>query len=634
MSSGASARNHLVAVAAVVPLVPAWRVDRPFDYVVPEGMDVVAGALVRVGFGNRRVRAVVLSVTDAAPERPLEPILGVVFPAPVAPPPMDEVLGYIAKRYVVPTARAFSMVVPPRVRVRVEGSGDGRPGPVPSRLLRYRGGRELVAALGAGRGGTWCVRTLPGEDHGALIAEIVVAAGGRALVAVPEVHYGSSVIESLQKVWPDIARVDSSVPGGDRSRAWARLGRGAGPGVGGRAAVLAPAVDLRAIVIDEEHHPSFKEDRAPRYDARRVALERARLSGAACILLSSTPSLESGAAAEAGRFTSVEPDRAAERATRPLIEMVEPQEDRAITHTLHDRIRRTLRGGGRVALLVPGRGYARALWCSECRRSARCPMCEAGLFYDRGLARVRCVRCGYAGQPPDVCEGCGASAFRFVGVGSERLEEQIASAFPRARVVRVDPDVLESGDRLPDLEASDIYVTTWIGTKASLRPEVSLVGVLNADWMIRRPDFRAAERGYQALAEMAEWAGPASGGGRLVLQTAEPRHHALQALARADYRFFLTRELQHRRELSYPPFSELIKIGAGGPDAAGDIDEVGRVCRDAGATVLGPIALRGSDESWQILIKCSDAMAIADALRDLVQHAHLRTRVRVDVDPR
>jgi primosomal protein N' (replication factor Y) len=214
------------------------------------------------------------------------------------------------------------------------------------------------------------------------------------------------------------------------------------------------------------------------------------------------------------------------------------------------------------------------------------------------------------------------------------MEEQIASAFPRARVMRVDPDVLENADELPDMDASDIYVTTWIGTKAALRPEVSLVGVLDADWMIRRPDFRAAERGYQALAEMAEWAGPASEGGRLVLQTAEPRHHALQALARADYRFFLTRELEQRRELSYPPFSELIKIGARGAGASRDIEEVGRVCRDAGATVLGPIAIRGGDESWQVLVKCSDAMDIADALRELVRRARFGGRVRIDVDPR
>jgi primosomal protein N' (replication factor Y) (superfamily II helicase) len=448
------------------------------------------------------------------------------------------------------------------------------------------------------------------------------------------VRYGSRVIESLARIWPELARVDSSVSSSERSAAWARLGLGASPGAGGRAALLAPAVDVRAIVVDEEHHHSFKEDRSPRYDARRVALERARAASAACVLVSSSPTLETGAAVLDGGLGSIEPERKEERAARPIIEMVEPQPDRALTHTLHERIAQTLREGGRVALLVPGRGYARALWCAECRRSVRCPRCEAGLFFDRNPPRVRCARCGYDERAPDVCPHCGANEFRYVGAGSERLSEQVAASFPRASVIRVDPDVLEKAKGLPDLSASDIYVTTWIGTKASLRPDVALVGVLDADWLIRRPDFRSAERAYQALVEMAEWAGPASGGGRLVIQTSEPNHHALQALARADYTFFLTRELEHRRELSYPPFSELVKVGAAGTSAQEVIRKAARICRRAGASVLGPIPIRGPEETWQILAKASDAMVVAEALRDFVRGTRFEARLRIDVDPR
>jgi primosomal protein N' (replication factor Y) (superfamily II helicase) len=210
----------------------------------------------------------------------------------------------------------------------------------------------------------------------------------------------------------------------------------------------------------------------------------------------------------------------------------------------------------------------------------------------------------------------------------------VASSFPRAHVMRVDPDVLEKAEELPDLSASDIYVTTWIGTKAALRPDVALVGVLDADWLIRRLDFRAAERAHQALAEMAEWAGPASDGGRLVIQTAEPNHHALQALARADYTFFLKRELEHRRELSYPPFSELVKVSAVGTSAREDIRKAARTCRGAGGTVLGPIPIPGPEGTWQILAKSPDAMVVGEALRDLVRGARLESRLRIDVDPR
>jgi primosomal protein N' (replication factor Y) (superfamily II helicase) len=634
MTSADSATDGSATLASVVPIVPAWRVDREFDYIVPPGLDVRPGSLVRVGFGGRRVRAVVVSVGRGRPDRDLEPVSALVFPTPVAPPPMIDVLSYIAHRYVVPRARAFSLVIPPRVRVRVDEPARVPDGPAPKLLTRYRGGRALVDALADGRPGAWCLRALPGEDHGRLIAEVVSAAGGRALVAVPEVRYCSLVIDSLARIWPDLARVDSSVPSSERSVAWARLGLGSAPGAGGRAALLAPAVDVNAIVVDEEHHPSFKEVRSPRYDARRVALERARAASAVCVLVSSSPTLETGAAVLDGRLGSIEPDRSEERGARPIIEMVEPQAGRALTHILHERIARTLRAGGRVALLVPGRGYARALWCAECRRSVRCPRCEAGLFFDRRPIRVRCARCGYAERPPDVCPHCGANEFRYVGAGSERLAEQVASSFPRAHVMRVDPDVLEKAEELPDLSASDIYVTTWIGTKAALRPDVALVGVLDADWLIRRPDFRAAERAHQALAEMAEWAGPASDGGRLVIQTAEPNHHALQALARADYTFFLKRELEHRRELSYPPFSELVKVSAVGTSAREDIRKAARTCRGAGGTVLGPIPIPGPEGTWQILAKSPDAMVVGEALRDLVRGARLESRLRIDVDPR
>jgi primosomal protein N' (replication factor Y) len=220
-----------------------------------------------------------------------------------------------------------------------------------------------------------------------------------------------------------------------------------------------------------------------------------------------------------------------------------------------------------------------------------------------------------------------------MGAGSERIAEQIARAFPRATVARVDPGSI--GDE--SARAADIYVTTWIGTKESLRPEVGLVGVLNADVLIRRPDFRAAETGYQALAEMAEWAGRASEDGRLLIQTSEPGHHALQAIVRADYRFFLDRELPLRQELGYPPFSELIRATALGPRA----DEVIRAAADAcgdGARVLGPMAARvdgrRDPNARGILAKCADATVVAEGLRDILAAVPAGNRLTIDVDPR
>ena len=202
----------------------------------------------------------------------------------------------------------------------------------------------------------------------------------------------------------------------------------------------------------------------------------------------------------------------------------------------------------------------------------------------------------------------------------------------------MDPDVIGDVDQHPG--EVDIYVTTWIGTKPALRPNVALVGVLDADSLLRRPDFRAAENTYQALAAMAAWAGPASEGGRLVVQTAEPEHYSIQAVIRADYGFWLERELTERRELNYPPFTELIRATGYGPRRQGLIERAAGVARATGARVLGPVEVRSVvgegelEEGLEILIKVDDAEPVARELRGILASAPAGSRLRVDVDPR
>lgn len=635
-TTSAASSPDLVSVAAVVPLVPVWRVDRTFDYLIPEDLDVRVGSLVAVTFGNRKVRGVVTSVSERGPDPKLATIERLVVAAPVATAATVALLDWVSARYIAPRGKTYARTVPPRVRVKPRPSSD-MPSPAEPKIVpSYGGGDGLLAAISTGRTGVSAVRALVGEDRGALIGELVAAAGtsgtGSALVLVPEVRYGSAILDRLATEFPQFRRIDSSVSDGDRSRGWLELAEGHALAGGGRGAVLAPARRLRLIVVDEEHHRTYKDDRSPRFDARRVAIERARLDGAICVLLSGAPSVETGAAGRAGTFGWVEPDRATTRNARPLVEFVDKDRDRPVTHQLHERIRDVVRDGGKVALLVPIGGYARALWCADCRRSVRCPRCEAGLIYGQSARTVRCPRCAWTAAAPDVCPSCGSTEFRFVGAGSERLAEQVAKSFPRAVVRRVDPEILDSSGPPPD---GDIYVTTWIGTKPAIRPEVSLVGVLDADAMIRRPDFRASENAYQAMVEMAEWAGPASDGGRLVIQTDETGHHCLQAIARADYAFFLERELRIREELSYPPFGELIKVGAYGAERDRLAGDVAGAARGAGARVLGPIEVGfGDDKRLELLLKCTDVDAVTPALRDIVTRVPAGSRLRIDVDPR
>lgn len=638
MTSGASATDPELT-ASVVVLVPAWRVDRTFDYDVPPGLapGLAVGSLVRVPFGARTVRAVVVDLSQE-PRDGLEEVSGLVLDPPVAPPPLDRLHRWVARRYVVSLGRAFERCVPPRVRLKSPEVGEleVRAGGGP--LERFVGGDALSREIARGQGHTWVLRhtgVARPEDLVCDLAAAALGAGGAALVAVPEVRFGSRTLDALAARWPAVARVDSGVGDPERSRGWLRLALGHRLGFGARGALVAPVRDPALLVVTEEAHPAYKDDRAPRIDARRVASERAALAGGTCVLMGSAPSVESVQRARSAG-TLIEVDRSAERAAHPVVETVAPPHDRVFARLLHRRIQEAVAGGNRVALLAAQRGYARALWCAVCSRSLRCPRCESGLFFDRVGSRVNCGRCGLQAPAPEACPNCGGSDWRYLGAGSERLADQVAHSFPRARVARMDPDVIEQP---VDLEASDIYVTTWIGTKPQIRPDVTLVGVLNADGLLRRPDWRATESAYQALAAMAEWAGPRARGGRLVVQTEDPAHYVVQAIVRGDYRFFYDRELAHRQELGYPPFVELIRVTAFGPRRAGLVERCAGVARHAGARVLGPVDVvpgvhEGEDDAAELLIKCAQAEPVCDALRVILADVPAGSRLRVDVDPR
>lgn len=619
-------------VADVVPLVPAWALDRSFSYAVPPGRPVAIGSLVRVTLGNRKVRGIVVSLAERDDDGGLQEVLGIVLPDPIAPPPMPEVLERLALRYPAPRGVVFDRVVPPRVRVKPQVGVRALAAEIPS-LDGYEGASDLQGALHDGRGGVWIVQAALSDDRARIVCDLAGAVSGQVLVCVPEVRWGSPVIAGLQESYPDAARLDSAVDDMERSAGWVSMAAGHHLGVGGRGSVLAPAPRLGAILIEDEANPAFKDDRSPRFDARVVALDRTSSSGAACVFVTSAPSIEVAALVGQGARL-IRPGEDRLRSSRPNVELAEPTAD-GLSRELHRAIRDTLSEGGSAGLLVPQRGYARSLWCAACHRSVRCPRCEAGVVYERERLAARCPRCSFTGRAPDACPSCGAAELISLGAGSERLAEQLDKIFPRATVRRIDPNVLEGLSEAPDMTDADIYVTTWIGTKAALRPSVSLVGVLDADTMIRRPDMRAAESGYLALMELARWAGPASEGGRLLIQTREPAHHAIQAVVRADPWYFIERETPIRRDLNYPPFSELIKVRARGDRWAPVLDRVTALGEVAGAKVLGPVPiLVDGDEAHELLLKCRDAQAVASALRVILPEVPRGTTLWVDVDPR
>jgi primosomal protein N' (replication factor Y) len=421
--------------------------------------------------------------------------------------------------------------------------------------------------------------------------------------------------------------------------------------------------DLGLVIVDEEHDASFKQEEGVRYHARDMALLRAHRVRAAVVLGSATPSLEAVELVRRGKLTELTlPDRAFAEASLPAITLVDlrrigagPTGDRLLSLPLHRAIEGTLAAGEQVILFLNRRGFAPSVVCGACGMVETCKACSVALTYHRGRgAGVRCHYCDFRGPLPEACSACGAPALELEGLGTERLEDTVAAAFPSARVARLDRDVA-AGARSETILARmrareiDILVGTQMVTKGHDLPDVTLVGVLNADTALSLPDFRASERGFQLLVQVAGRAGRRERPGRVLIQTRTPEHPAIQYAAQHDVRGFWARELFDRREVGYPPFSRLalLRLDAldegAARDAASKLAAIARTSKEALARrveVLGPSAaplarLRGRFR-FRVMLRAADRGPLRSVLatvRAAMVRVDRRVRAVIDVDP-
>jgi primosomal protein N' (replication factor Y) len=594
--------------------VPLFHLDRPFTYRVPEALrDAVhLGSRVKVPFGGRRrVDGWVVGRADELPADARD-LLKVVSPLPAFGPGELELLRWVADRYAGTVADTLRLAVPPRVAAVDAAVAADAPEPAPGGGGAPPGGSgglpgggrragpavgaagdPLVDLVAAGRGGAVYWRPLPGEDRGARVAALVeaaLAAGRGAIVVTPEVAAGSAVGDAVRKAFPDAADLASDLSDRRRYRAWAELRRRRRlVVVGGRSAVLAPLPDLGCVVIDDEANFAHKEQRTPRFHAREVALRRAARGRALCVLTGTVPSPEALAAIQAGQCRLLRPDRAAERHARPLVEVVDPDDEGPTAARLHPRalaaIRTALRGGESAFVLVPRRGAA-----------------------DPAEPGVRT-----AGQ----------------------VAAELARILPGAPIWRLDREVVDPGAMPPWAGQRPGVI---VGTVAGVKDHPPLFGcrtvvVVGADTALGQAEVRAAEDAYRTWSRAAAWCGPGrTGAGRLVLQTRHGGHHAVQALVRWDPEFFWRHELPRRVELRFPPARRLVL-------AEGPLPEEAAAARAALAGALGPKAeLLGPaamGRGWRIIAKVEDAEWAARALRPVLAEAS-RTggpRMSVDVEP-
>jgi primosomal protein N' (replication factor Y) len=487
-------------------------------------------------------------------------------------------------------------------------------------------------------------------------------AGRTALVLVPEISLTPQLAARFRARFGDqVAILHSGLSEQARLGEWSRLHRGeATIAVGARSAVFAPLANIGVVVVDEEHDGSFKQDEGVRYHARDVALVRAQRAGAVAVLGSATPSLETFAHAQRGNYVHLQLTQRPTARPMPTVEVIDlrvhlADGDAFLSAPLRMAIGETLANGDQTILFLNRRGFATFVLCKACGHAFRCPHCSVSLTYHRHSDRLRCHYCGFQQRVPDVCPECGAKdSIVRKGLGTEKVAAAVAAEFPDARVTRLDRDVA-SGAKIEAVLARvgrrevDILVGTQMVTKGHDFPGVTLVGVLCADTGLNIPDFRASERTFQLLAQVAGRAGRGERPGRVVVQTYRPNEPAVTCAAAHDYESFFTAESAARLELMYPPHGRLIAVRIDGPDAA-DVaalsnrlaqlaEQMSRRPENAGLVELrgpvpAPLEKLRNRTRWQIWLRSSDRGALRRVARALTTvEVPSRMRVGLDVDP-
>jgi primosomal protein N' (replication factor Y) len=404
--------------------------------------------------------------------------------------------------------------------------------------------------------------------------EEVVRQGKEAIVLVPEISLTPQTIERFRGRCSSVAVLHSHLGDAERGGHWRRVAAGqVQVVVGARSAVFAPAKKLGLIVIDEEHETTFKQESTPRYHARDVAVMRARLENIPILMGSATPALESWHNAQKGQYTLLTlPQRVADRPLPPVrvvdLRHEAPARGRlsAISPTLERAMHQALDAGGQVILLLNRRGFSTHVYCGECGHVLACKHCDLALTFHRQRNSLLCHYCGYEDPPTYDCPQCGKRTVRYQGLGTEKLQEEIAEKFPDKVVQRMDSDSMgRPGSHARVLDAfRDGRIHILLGTQMIAKgldfPNVTLVGVINADVGLHLPDFRAAERTFQLLSQVAGRAGRGPRGGQVLIQTFTPDHPSIALAASHDYHQFAERELAQRRLHSYPPYQRLVRM--------------------------------------------------------------------------
>lgn len=660
-------RKDLVTEGPVAEVAVPAPLDRTFSYLLPDTGDRPrCGCRVVVPFGRRNVTGVVLNLVEEAPAAlpgiTLKRITRILDQEPLFDSDWLEMARWVSRMYLTPLGEVLSVMLPGARRPRELAQEDGdEPAIAPEPLDLSGEQRAAIEAIAQpvhpGTESWHYLYGITGSGKTEVflqLAERTIGAGGSVIYLVPEIALTHQLFDHIyRRFGPLAAMLHSGLTPARRLGEWQRIRRGeARLIVGARSAVFAPAHNLGLVVIDEEHEGSYKAGSAPRYHARQVALWRSVREGAPCVLGSATPSAEAWHLMNTGRLHRHRLTQRLSGGALPRIHVLNVRgASELISPRLRDALIATHRDGAQSILFLNRRGFAGAFQCRSCGYSAECPRCSVPMTWHKGSNRLVCHYCGDREQPRTVCPECGSLDVGYTVFGTERVEEDVQRELPELTVARLDTDSTRTRGTLGDVIRRfgageiDVLLGTQMVAKGLNFPGVRTVGIIMADTGLNLPDFRAAERTFGLIVQVAGRAGRFRCDGEVYVQTLRPDHPAIQRAVRNEIEQFYSDELSTREALLFPPFTRLVRLvfrsrsrqdasRAAGEFAANAVDRA-----PESVQILGPAPapLERLKNNWRfhVLVR---GISLPDLLR-ITRSVLDRTRARgtvyteVDIDP-
>jgi primosomal protein N' (replication factor Y) len=643
--------------------------DKIYHYSIPQKLSgkVKIGSQVTIPFGKRRDTGYVIGFVEKPDVKNVKDILDVESDSPLFNEDSVDLAKWMSSYYLCFTINALRAVMPPAITKKKEKrKPSGEKMVIGDALIpteHQKNALEAILPSISGRDNeTFLLFGITGSGKTEVYMQAAAHAvreGKSVIILVPEVGLTSHLVERFKSRFRDnLATLHSGMTLSERRRSWQRISSGESRIIlGTRLAIFAPAKNLGLIVLDEEYEITYKQEQNPRYHAREVAKFLSERTGATLILGSATPSVESFYNAEIGNYRRIDLPERVDGKPLPPVEVIDMREEfkgkkRAVlSKKLREAIKKTLSSGEQAILFLNRRGYFTFAVCRECGTIIKCPKCSTSLNFHMSDKQLKCNHCNYSSQATIICPKCQSSQIGYLGVGTQRIEQEVAEVFPEAKIIRIDRDTTSKRGSHDVLFSAfkegraNVLIGTQLVTKGLDVARVTLVSAVSADAGLNVPDFRAGEHTFQLLTQVAGRAGRHNLPGRVIIQTYDPENIAIKFASTHDYESFYKEEIEHRKELGYPPFRKLINIIVSGPDASkvkSASEDVGKIVTQnlkEGEKLLGPAEaaigkVRGNVR-WQLIVKGEDMKsikkAVVESLKKVVSLSGVK--VNVDVDP-